>query len=138
MYTELLRIPTLESLKTVSEHREKFLHRLLILLSFEKSLGVTSKTFDVMTERERILCESRILTDIRPVFGKPSDRPTAAIIVHNLKIIYHQDGEHHEFYVALDGEDIRTLKGVLERAEKKEQSLQSLMGETGVSCLKEP
>ena len=124
-------------IKLDSGQREVFTQRLLTLLSFEKSLGVTSKAFDLLTERERILTGTRILTDIRPIFGRLSERPTAAVIIHNLKLTYHQDGECHEFYVALDNADIKQLKEVLERAELKTQNLQALLKTSKVLNIEE-
>jgi len=110
--------------------------RLAQLLEIEKSLGTTSKANDVLTEHEHTFCDARILTDMRPIF--PSDlavSPTEAVVVHTLKIAYHQDREHKEFYVALDFDDIQTLKTAIERAELKDQSAKSLLDKAGVQCL---
>ena len=123
-------------LKIPAERREDVRQRLAKLLGYENSLGVTSKALDVMTEHERILCGARIVTDIRPVFGRPTDKPTAAVIVHNLKISYHQDDEHREFYVALDTEDVVRLRTLLERAEMKAQSLEALLQRAATPYLK--
>ena len=123
-------------LKIPAGRREDLRQRLAKLLGYENSLGVTSKALDVMTEHERILCGARIVTDIRPVFGRPTDKPTAAVIVHNLKISYHQDDEHREFYVALDTEDVVRLRTLLERAEMKAQSLEALLQRAATPYLK--
>ena len=60
--------------------REKLHNRLAALLDLDKSLGVTSKAVDVMTEHERTFCNARILSDIRPVFAEAPDSASAAVI----------------------------------------------------------
>jgi len=105
------------------------------LLSYESSLGTTSKALDVMTEHERILCGARVITDVRSVFADPAEKPTAAVIVHMLKISYHQNREHKDFYVALDSSDVRKLKEILQRAELKAKSLSAVLAGTGISIL---
>lgn len=121
--------------KVLKDRHDLLEQRLLKLLSFENSLGVTSKALDIMTEHQRILCGARVLTDIRPVFSKTSDKPNAAIILHTLKITYHENDEHKDFYVVLDASDLRELKQILERAEQKAQSLQVLLKNSQVSNL---
>jgi hypothetical protein len=124
-----------ESLKLPLERREFFKQRVIKLLGYESSLGTTSKALDVMTEHERILCGARVITDVRSVFADPAKKPTAAVIVHTLKISYHQDGEHKDFYVALDSSDVRKLKEILQRAELKAGSLSDVLAGTGISVL---
>lgn len=110
--------------------------RLTELLQVEKPLGITSKANDVLTEHEHIFCNVRILTDIRPIFlSDLTSAPSEAVIVHTLKIGYHQDHEHKEFYVALDSADVQKLKAAIERAELKSQSARSLLDKADVLCL---
>ena len=109
--------------------------RLKTLLSFDKTLGITAKALDVLTEHDRIFIRSRIVTDIRPVFENTNKHPSAAVIVHHLKISYKQDGEIKEFYVALDTEDIKQLSEVMERTREKTKTLQSTLKETDISQL---
>jgi hypothetical protein len=117
----------LEDAKLISDKRDVFKLRVLRLLTFDVSLGVTSKALDVMTEHERILCGARVMTDVRPVFTKAAEKPAAALVVHTLKVSYHQDGEHRDFYVAMDEADVRRMKALLERAEIKAQSLKAVL-----------
>lgn len=106
--------------------------RLQKIFSAGRIISLTSKAFDVMTEQDRIFCGVRVLSDIRPVFLGPADSISAAVIVHNLRIAYHQDGEHLEFSVAMNQDDLRALIRSLERAEKKDQTLRSFIQNTGV------
>jgi hypothetical protein len=110
--------------------------RLGQLVLLEKPLGITSKAFDVMTEHDRIYCGARILSDIRPVFSTNVDAAAGAVIVHTLQIGFHQMGKHQEFYVALDTNDIQTLKSVIERAEKKTVALEAILKKSDVPYLK--
>lgn len=64
---------------------------------------------------------------MRPVFRQPNAKPIGSVINHTLKIEYHEDGDHKDFYVALDAQDLSELKGVLERAETKAISLRSFL-----------
>jgi hypothetical protein len=114
---------------------EKLRSRLALLLGFDKSLGVTLKALDVMTEHERIFCRARILSDIRPVFAEELESAPAAMIIHNLQIGFHEYGRHHEYYFALDTDDIQKLKKIIERAEKKTIALQALLKKSNVRYL---
>ena len=51
--------------------------------------------------------------------------PNAAVVVHTLKLMYHSGDEHDEFFIALDINDVRELRELLNRAEKKDQVLQA-------------
>lgn len=118
------------------EDKLRLAERLTQLLEIEKSLGITSKANDVLTEHEHTFCSARVLTDIRPIFQSDlASPPSEAVVVHTLKIAYHQDREHKEFYVALDSDDIQMLKSAIERAELKDRSAKSLLDKAGVLCL---
>ena len=109
---------------------EDFENRLTRFLNLEQSLGITSKAQSVLLENERLFCDSRVMTDIRPVFkNDPDETPEAAVIVHMLRITYHEDREkrHNDFFVALDTEDVTNLIGVLQRAERKAKSAATMI-----------
>jgi hypothetical protein len=79
---------------------------------------------------ERLYCEAKIISDIRPVFGaKPTARPIGAVVTHMLKCAYHEVGEHREFHVVLDGIDLELLADVVHRALLKDRTLRSLLEE---------
>ena len=116
--------------------KARLAERLNELLGIEKPLGITAKANDVLTEHEHTFCDVRIMTDIRPVFQADLTLPPSeAVIAHTLKIGYHQDKEHKEFYVALDSDDIQRLKLAIERAELKEQGALSLLNKADVLYL---
>jgi len=116
---------------------EPFKERVIRALSFEKSLGITAKVFDVMIQHQRSFCKARILTDVRPVFyTDPRKPPAAAVLVHTLQIRYHEgSADHKEFFVALDNEDLGKLDAVLARAKDKAGSVRSLLKEKEIPFL---
>lgn len=125
----------IEELGLSQDQQGQLKERLLEFLSI-KSLAVTAKAANVMTSHERIFRKARILTDVRPIFEEDdSGHPAAAVVIHMLKITYQQnDGDAH-FFVALDTEDVRKLRDVLNRADKKAANLQSLLEATNVPYL---
>jgi len=101
--------------------------RLLRLLGVE-SLARTLKAYDLQTEHERTFLRSRIVSDVRPVFGEDTSKlPVSAVINHTLKIEFHEADSHKEFFVVLDPNDITELAKVLERAKIKEQSIRQML-----------
>jgi len=107
--------------------RKQFSEKLLELLSAE-AFSLASKAADLQTDDERSFCSARILTDLRPVFGpRIEDGPKGMLIVHLLKLRFHQSSQrkHDEFYVSLDGDDLKTLKKIIERAESKSTVIKS-------------
>lgn len=105
------------------------------VLSLDETLGVTSKAWTVARDFERTYCFSRVLTDVRTVFRPTSDDPAAAVVVHNLKIVYHQGEDLNEFFVGLTSKDLVKLKKVIDRAERKEAKLREALTSTKLTLL---
>jgi hypothetical protein len=102
---------------------EKRLERLLTI----KTVVVSSKAQRLRLEYPATFHDAMILTDMRPVFNAPADRPVGCEISHTLEITYHEHGEHKEFFVALDDDDLETIKKAIQRAEAKSSSVKSLL-----------
>jgi hypothetical protein len=100
------------------------------------SLNLTdTKAKELQLEEEHTLCDARIITDLRPVFGgNVADTPEAMIIVHTLKLGYHNSSnpQHLDMYVALDADDISRLIEVLKRAQEKSRTLKKQFEGGGV------
>ena len=97
--------------------------RLRKIISIE-SLLITSKALTIFTDYQRTTHASKILTDLRYVFkDDPEEEPYGAVIVHLLKLTYHEDTEHKEFFIAMSDGDLQSLKEVIARAEKKAHNL---------------
>lgn len=110
--SELLRLP--------SEDRASFEERLTQLLSVSP-LSVTVRAGMLSLENEHTVQETRVLTDIRPVFDPNTSEAdlTGAVIAHTLKISYRGDNSTKDFFVTFDAEDISQLIKQLEWARSK-------------------
>jgi hypothetical protein len=108
-----------------SKEKKSFSDRLARFLSFENSLGITSKAWEVMTEHGLVYCDSRILTDIRPVFeNDPNKKPNHCVLVHTLRLSCHENrNTHRELFIAMDETDLYELAGVVDRAIRKGETL---------------
>lgn len=111
--------------------------RMVSLLSVDKAIAVTAKAYDIITDQYKTFCGVKILSDVRPIFSAAADVVSAAVVIHSLNISYHQDGEHKEFFVALDNSDIMSLKAAIDRAEKKAKLLTSIIQKSGINYLEE-
>jgi len=104
--------------------------RLAKLMALEATLGATARALAVYSDDQHTFCSGKIITDIRPVYkSDPEQDPVAAVIVHTLKIAYHEgnDQEHKEFFVALDESDLLELAGMIARAKAKSVSAQRML-----------
>lgn len=97
------------------------------LLSIKESINLTIKATYLATDRQNILLDTRIITDVRPVFGvdEESEELKATLITHNLKIQYEEDDQIKYIYFALDANDLSVLKDHIVRAENKELKLRT-------------
>jgi hypothetical protein len=110
---------------------ENRLHKLLSV----KTLLISSKMERLRLDYPATLHDATILSDIRPISDKPDERPVGCAIAHTLEIEYHESGEHKEFYVVLDNEDLQKMKRIIQRAEVKAGSLKALLKATGLPDL---
>jgi hypothetical protein len=128
---DVMRASGKERLSVPDEAKQQFLKALTQLLAVE-SIRLAAKAYGLRYDHERRFCDVKVVTDMRPVFADVHQKPTRIIVGHTLKLGYHENGEHKEFYVALDGSDVAALKTALQRAEDKESSLRTLMADTGL------
>lgn len=129
--TNVMRSSDRADLKISEDTEIAFSSHLKRLLSVE-SLILSAKALGLRNDYQRSYCDIRILTDIRPIFGSPAEKPVGAFVENTLKIEYHEDGEHKEFYVALDNEDLGKIRKALDRAESKTAALKSVIRESGI------
>lgn len=110
--------------------------RIGVLLQAEATLGVTAKAVDLMAEHEKVYCSARVITDLRPIFSPDvTKEPTEILVVHNLRIGYHESGELCHTYFSMDASDLEDLQEMLERAVKKAKTLTSLAKRSGANVL---
>ena len=110
---------------------------LIVALSLESTVGTAAKAGYILTQHERIFFGARIMTDIRPIFHlNVSEKPGSSVIVHMLRITQRDNyGNLSDQYFALDSNDIRSLKALIDRAMKKEETLKGLMKDSKVTVL---
>jgi hypothetical protein len=128
------------SIQFPKDRREKVENALREVIKSSRAIRVVARASELREETQRRLCPDncRVITDIRPIFSSDVEsKPDAAMVVHNLKIAYH---EHvgpgvREFYVSPTGEDVRTLQDILQRAIAKEGSLREWLGVTSTPFL---
>lgn len=120
-----------QELKLSEDEKAEFEKRLNRLLSVGTVL-ISAKVERLRLDHPNTLHDAIILSDIRPVFDKPKGRPVGCTIFHTLEIEYHESGEHKEFYVVLDSEDLAKMKKTIQRAEEKAESLRTLLESAGL------
>ncbi len=124
-----------EELRLVGEQCDVFSNRLTELLNIE-SLTYPAKAHGVMVDHDNIFLRTRVLTDIRTVFGPDiSKLPKGAVILHMLKITHFHSGEERNFYIAMDSEDVESLITTLQRALAKAATLKTVLEKVGIACL---
>ena len=125
-----------EPLELSEDKIARFQQRLFSFLEIRGSLEISSKASDLLIEYENIFSNSRVVTDIRPIFKpKVEDGLGGALIVHSLRIGYKTLSGMHEFFVALEPDDVQQLLEDLGRALQKEESLKYLLKRVDVPHL---
>jgi hypothetical protein len=99
------------------------------LLIKVRVLRASAKAWSLISDHEKIFLNSRILTDIRPVFEEDVDKPLmASLILHTLKLTMRVDGIPQTVYLAADSDDLRDLQLNIERALSKANYLSNQIG----------
>lgn len=106
---------------------EKIRSRLASLLG-AKSIAFAASARQVRRNYERTFCSAEMFTDIRPMFGNGDDNSAvAAIVVHTLKISYHERNVLKDFFVALTSDDLDTLEELIGNARDQSDQLDSVL-----------
>lgn len=109
--------------------------RMRELLS-QPAVSAPAKARSLLIDHANYLCKARVFTDVRPVFGSDVEQtPTTALVVHTLKISYHQGAAIRDFFVVLDRKDLDELSALLERAKAKEKTLHVTLQAAGLEPL---
>ncbi len=115
------------------ELQKTLAERVGILLSID-SVSMGAKAAIILHETPRHVIGTRILTDVRPIFGEGEiTAPITSLIAHTLRIEYHEGGEIKSFFASLDRADIDKLKAQSDRALAKEVALKSTLGSAGIN-----
>lgn len=141
-YAEANQIDLIEFIAHVSDssvvalsdqRREVFKDRLAALI-VNGPLQVLHKSLVLALEQDRVLYETKITTDIRPVFGEQLDSgPCSALILHSLRITFKQDGFEKVEYFAMEEADLMLLNYAVQRALAKSSALRQWLASTDVN-----
>lgn len=108
--------------------------RLARLLSIP-SATLNSKALSLASEAQKTFSSARIFTDVRPVFGEEISDPSAAVIVHTLRIEFVENNDDRQLFLALDGDDLDAISKVVDRAREKEKALKSFLSKSSLSVV---
>ncbi|AXV05291.1 hypothetical protein DVS28_a0587 [Euzebya pacifica] len=109
------------------EQQQALADRVGAMLSWE-ALAAHARAADLVDANQNLLWESRILTDIRPVFTEGNEpKATHGLVLHSLQLTYWNGAQLTELFVTLDRDELQRLAKVIERAQKKEIQAEELM-----------
>jgi len=87
-------------------------------------ITISTKSMALLQNHERLYLKSSTISEVRPVFQDNPEEPIlAALVVHELKITFRQDGRVSDLFFLMDAADLEELIGVAERARKKANSI---------------
>jgi len=114
-----------ESIWSDKEHKEWEKRRTIIseLLATPGALGLSTKAAELLLEHPFVLCESRIISDLRPIFDDDADVILGFVNFHTLMLRCVEGGKEKILHIAMDNNDVSQLKEHAERAEKKVRML---------------
>lgn len=108
------------------------------MVASDSPLALTSKATSLQQEFQHRFCTAKIVSDLRPVFRTDSERPLAAMVLHQLRLTYHEASPQTEdFFIALTKRDLLELRALLERALRKDEQLRELAEAADVRALDE-
>lgn len=101
------------------------------VLNIDGAIVLTVLARDLAYASERILLDTDIETDIKPIFY--NDKLKGLVIVHTLKIDFMENGQGgNTTYLALDKDDMDKLEKLIQRAKSRESSLKADISSTFV------
>lgn len=110
-----------ERQEVVTKKIDSLYSLLLSSIADAKNVKRLIKATLLIQENEKVFRACRIVSDIRLVFDNEiQGLQNNAVILHNLKIEYFQNGESKEYFVALDSADLIQVRDTLNRAIEKD------------------
>jgi hypothetical protein len=111
------------------KHVRSFLEKTFAL----EQLQTASKALSLFSDTARHMHGARLLTDARPMYSNdPDEGPIGFVIIHTLRLDYYENGRTKDWYLALDSDDLETLKDIVDRAISKENSLKKCLKKTEI------
>lgn len=121
-----------DELKLDSNERSGLAVRLASLFH-SPVLDAFAHATSLVLEDDHSYCTSRILSDLRPMFGPDDDvTPTATLIRHSLRFDVHTDGRLESVLISIDERGLEELAAGVERANKKAKALRMIAHQAGL------
>jgi hypothetical protein len=99
----------------------------LAAVLYARDLVLAAKAIDLIFDFEKYCLNSRIITDIRPVFDDERNKIVGGIIMHTLRIEYRgDDGRRRSMSIELDNRDIERLAHSCADASQKMEAAKTL------------
>src|SRR5271157_4747493 len=116
-----------EEIEDIEEKLEKlgvFVHN---VLESNKDIYFFNRAMNLLREREKLCLNTRILTDLRPIFEENITNIKNGLILHSLRIEFRNEENRKEIIIfALDHDDLTVLKDNIDRAFKKEDEIRKI------------
>lgn len=110
--------------------------QILKILTSQSPFALTFKSTDLFSEREKFILNTRIISDIRPIFcDGETIEIEGATIVHTLKVEYDESGTTKEIFLGLDEQDLKKLKENILRAEQKSALIPKVFGTSKIKFI---
>jgi hypothetical protein len=122
--SDLLEAVSVQLAPSLRDRSETLRARLQALVSNQSIVSIAGVE-DVGREADHLLMDSRILSDLRPIYEDTDGDPHLSdlILLHNLRIRYWDDGVERTFTVVLREKDLHDLASKIKRAELKSEDL---------------
>nr|NQU94468.1 hypothetical protein [Bacteroidota bacterium] len=100
--------------------------KVLKLFKKDNPVRLAIKSRIIASQIDKSFIDSRIITDIRPVFSSSEENILIGkVITNNLKISFRKDNAIKDVYFSLDEEDLESLKKTINRALLKTKLLKT-------------
>ena len=111
------------------QKQKKLQKHLLEIFNHSDKLSLAIKASELINEEDKRFMDSRVVTDIRLIFNDVVDEGIeelrSAMVVHHLNIGFKKsDGEYDKVIIAIDYDDLKSLKKDIDRAINKEEVIQ--------------
>ncbi len=84
-----------------------------------RSVRLPARAMDLAYDYTNLLRQTRIITDIRPLFDPPGKNIEAAVVSHTLRLFYFSSDGEHELSIAMNESEVAALHEQCERAIRK-------------------
>jgi uncharacterized membrane-anchored protein YjiN (DUF445 family) len=105
--------------------KDKIKDYLLEILKPNNFVFLTITTANVVGERDKILKNADILTDVRPIFEKEQIKGFTVIHTLKLEVFDNAQNDDVEIYLAMDKSDMEKLEKLIQQAKAREASTKS-------------